>query len=44
MKRTEELLNEKIRQMEITLAQLRQVNNLLEQVEILQLNHVNTHK
>lgn len=44
MRRTEELLNQQIRQVEITLSQLHQVNNLLEQVQILGLNYVNTTK
>ncbi len=44
MRRTEELLNERIRQVETTLAQLHRVNNILEQFEILGLHHVNTKK
>ena len=38
MRHTEELLNERMRQMEATLAQLHHVNRLLEQFEILALD------
>ncbi|CAF1183697.1 unnamed protein product [Rotaria sordida] len=43
MRHTQELLNEQMRQAEVTLTQLRQVNHLLEeQFKILASGHVNT--
>ncbi|CAF4668026.1 unnamed protein product, partial [Rotaria sp. Silwood2] len=42
MRHTQELLNERMRQAEITLAHLRQVNHLLEQFKTLGHSHGNT--
>jgi hypothetical protein len=39
MRRTQELLNERIRQMEAMLDQFHRVNRLLEQVQILELTN-----
>jgi hypothetical protein len=41
MRRTQELLNERIRQMEAMLDQFHRVNRLLERIEILELTNVN---
>jgi hypothetical protein len=41
MKRTEELLNERIRQVETTLAQLRRINHILEEYETLAHSNIN---
>ncbi len=42
MRRTQELVDERMRQVEATLAQLHRVNNLLEQFQTLSHDNVNT--
>jgi hypothetical protein len=42
LRHTQQLINERIRQAEIALVQLRRVNNLLEQFVIMEHDHRNT--